>query len=115
MDELHDWNAKLKPFPEPCHPCYGMVITALLNTSTEAHLWSYDDDHWRGQLKLFHENCSSPGDIQEDFEAQKMFNASYGNNRTAEAEPNDAMTFRGNRISGPWIAALVYGLGILML
>ncbi|KAH7174963.1 uncharacterized protein B0J16DRAFT_375706 [Fusarium flagelliforme] len=104
-----------RPYKEPCDPCYGMVITALLNSSIDAHLWLLDDDYWKGQLKLVHENCSSPGQIEADFEAQKMFNASHGNNRTAEPEPNDGMAFGGNPTGGPWIAALVFGLGILVL
>jgi hypothetical protein len=36
------------PYKEPCHPCYGMVLTALLNSSIEARLWSLDDDYWKG-------------------------------------------------------------------
>ena len=92
-----------------------MVITALLNSSIEAHLWLLDDDYWQGQLKLVHDNCSSPDKIEADFEAQKVSNASYGNNRTSEPEPNDGMVSGRNRRGGPWAVALIYGLGILVL
>lgn len=116
MYELHGpADGGERPYKEPCHPCYGMVITALLNTSIEAHLWLLDDDYWKGQLRLVHENCSSPDKIEADFEAQKVFNASYGNNRTSEPEPNNGMALGGNRRAGPWVVAMIYGLGIFVL
>jgi hypothetical protein len=115
MDELHDWDAKSKPFQEPCHPCYGMVITALLNSSTEVHMWGLDDNYWKGQLRLVHENCSSPRKIQEEFEAQKVFNASHSPNRTLEAEQNDGMALVGSRKECMWVAALIYGMVIFVL
>ncbi|KAG8355370.1 hypothetical protein FVEN_g6755 [Fusarium venenatum] len=103
-----------KPFKEPCHPCYGMVVKVMLNSSIEAlDLWGLDDDYWRGQLELVHEKCGGPDKIEKDFEEQKVYNASHA--REPELKEIKGTAAMINQMGGVWITVLTFGWSLFML
>ncbi|EKJ71981.1 hypothetical protein FPSE_07835 [Fusarium pseudograminearum CS3096] len=102
---------KKTPFKEPCHPCYGMVVSAMLNSSIEVEVWSLDNDYWKGQLELVHDKCGGPDKIEKNLEEQRIYNASHP--REPELMKNNGMTSRVNHI-GVWIAVLIYGCSVFM-
>lgn len=97
-------------FKEPCNPCYGMVVNAMLNASIEMDLWGLDDDYWKGQLELVHAKCGGPDKIEKDFEQQKVYNASHP--REPELLKNMGTSAK---IGGVWFAVLFYGCSIFIL
>ncbi|OBS26109.1 hypothetical protein FPOA_00052 [Fusarium poae] len=109
IDELRDHRTygEGKTFKEPCHPCYGMVINAMLNASIEMELWGFDDNYWKEQLDLVHEKCGGPGKIEKDFEEQKVYNVSHG--REPEVRENKGAMAMINQINAVWIAVVIYG------
>ncbi|RGP62909.1 hypothetical protein FSPOR_8892 [Fusarium sporotrichioides] len=105
-------DGEKKPFKEICHPCYGMVVNAMLNASLELDLWGLDNDYWKGQLDLVHKKCGGPDKIEKNFEEQKTYNASHP--REPELKESKGMTVAVNQVGGVGIAALIYGWSIFM-
>ncbi|KAH6957440.1 hypothetical protein HG530_014851 [Fusarium avenaceum] len=102
-------------YKESCHPCYGMVLTALLNSSLGVTLWGLDDKYWKGQLELVHKQCGGPGTIEEHFEEAKAFNATHNTTRVSESDKNDAALLMVNLAGGIWVVLLIHGVSIFVL
>ncbi|RGP81398.1 hypothetical protein FLONG3_542 [Fusarium longipes] len=114
MDENHVVaDGDFQPYNETCHPCYGMAVTALLNSSMEAHLWSLDDDYWKGQLELLQKKCGGADKIQQDFIKQKAYNASHEPISVTRPDPksliSEATFLTVDPLGGIRVAAFAYG------